>query len=91
MAVDCPDCGDTVRRAGIGLHRAKSTLCRWKRARTEVQALWDRGWRDPITVPGAPLKWELLQAKAVWRRRVRTVEFPRWVAVLLSPAEVARP
>ena len=89
--VDCPDCGDTVARSGISLHRSKSTLCRWRRAATEVRALWDAGWRDPFTVPGAPLKWDQLQGKAAWRRRVRTVEFPRWVAVLLSPAETAAP
>ena len=89
--VDCPDCGDAVGRSGIKLHRARSTLCRWKRAETEVRTLLDEGWRDPFTVPGAPLKWDLLQAKAAWRRRVRTVEFPRWTAVLLSPVRGAEP
>jgi hypothetical protein len=89
--VDCPDCGQTVGRSRIDLHRARSTLCRWKRARDEVRALWEAGWRDPFTVPGAPLSWEGLQARVAWRRRIRTTEFPRWVAVLLSPAEVHEP
>ncbi len=83
--VDCPDCGDTVTRSKINLHRARNTLCRWKRAGAEVRALWDADWRDPFTVPGAPLNWEGLQAKIAWRRRTRTIEFPRWVSVLLSP------
>lgn len=84
--VDCPDCGDTVGASSINLHRATSTLCRWKRAAAEVRELWDAGWRDPFTVPGAPLGWEGLQARVAWRRRTRTIEFPRWVAVLISPA-----
>jgi hypothetical protein len=88
---DCPDCGETVGRSHINLHRARSTLCRWRRARTEVRALWDEGWRDPFAVPDAPLSWQALQATAAWRRRVRTIEFPRWVAVLLSPGDVVKP
>lgn len=27
----------------------------------QVRALWDAGWRDPFTVPGAPLSWEGLR------------------------------
>jgi hypothetical protein len=84
--VDCPDCGETVRRSRINLHRAKSTLCRWRRARGEVRTLWDTGWRDPYTVPGAPLSWEGLKARTAWRRRIHTIEFPLWTAVLLSPS-----
>jgi hypothetical protein len=87
--VDCPDCGETVRRSRVNLHRTKSTLCRWRRARGEVRALWAAGWRDPFTVPGAPLSWGGLQAGVAWRRRTRTIEFPLWVAVLLSPPHSA--
>jgi hypothetical protein len=83
--VDCPDCGEIVQRSRINLHRTKSTLCRWRRARGEVRGLWEAGWRDPFTVPGAPLSWEGLQARVAWRRRTRTIEFPLWIAVLLSP------
>lgn len=85
--VDCPDCGEPVKRSRMNLHLAKSTLCRWRRARDEVKALWGAGWRDPFSIPGAPLAWGALQEKAVWRRRLRTVELPRWVAVLLAPTE----
>jgi len=83
--VDCPDCGEPVARKCVGMHRAQSTFCRWSRARTEVATLWAAGWRDPFTVPDAPLTWTALHARVAWKRRVRTVEFPRWVAVLLSP------
>jgi hypothetical protein len=89
--VDCPDCGETVGRSRLNLHRARSTLCRWRRARVEVQSLWDEGWRDPVTVGGAPQSWGGLQGRAAWRRRIRTIEFPRWVAVLLSPSELSPP
>lgn len=86
--VDCPDCGETVKRSRINLHRAGSTRCRWERARTEVRALWEIGYRDPFSVPTAPLDWEALRRTATWRRRVRTIEFPRWVAVMVSPANL---
>lgn len=86
--VDCPDCGQTVKRSRITLHRASSTMCRWQRARTEVRALWVRGYRDPFSMPAAPLSWEALQRTKTWRSRVRTIEFPRWVAVMVSPANL---
>ena len=86
--VDCPDCGETVKCSRINLHRTKSTLCRWKRAGADVRRLWEAGGRDPYSVPGAPLRWDALRGTAVWRHRLRTIEFPRWVAVLLSPDPV---
>ena len=46
--VDCPACGETVKRSRINLHRAASTRCRWQRARTEVNALWEIGYRNPL-------------------------------------------
>ena len=88
--VDCPDCGETVKRSRINLHRAASTRCRWQRARTEVRALWEIGYRDPFSMPTAPLDWEALRRTATWRRRVRTIEFPRWVAVMVSSAGAIR-
>lgn len=84
--IKCPDCHELVRRHAIDDHRAKSTVCRWRHAAAEVRELWADGWRDPWNIPGAPLKWGDLLAKVEWRRRVRTVEFPKWTAVLLSGA-----
>ena len=39
------------------------------------------------SVPNAPLRWTDLTAKKAWRDRLAPVGFPRWTAVLLSPAE----
>lgn len=79
----CPDCGDTVTSRGLARHRARNTACRWRRAAAEVRRLWDDGWRDPRSVPGAPLKWMELNATMAWRRRIHVVPFPAWTAVLL--------
>lgn len=54
--VDCPDCGDTVKRSRVNLHRAKCTLCRLRRAGAEVRRLWEADWRVPssTTAPAKP-------------------------------------
>lgn len=82
---DCPDCGETVTRSHLEYHRSRSTRCRWTRAAVEVRRLFAEGWRDPVSVTGAPADWTGLQARVAWRRRTLTVDFPRWVAVLLAP------
>lgn len=79
----CPDCGDTTTAKGLTQHRARNTPCRWRRAAEEVRRLWAEGWRDPFSVPGAPLKWGELNATVAWRRRVHVVPFPAWTAVVL--------
>lgn len=84
--LDCPDCGEPVHHKAIGDHRRKSTVCRWKRAAAEVRDLWYDGWRDPWSIPEAPLTWEVLMARVQWRRQLATVQFPKWTAVLLRGA-----
>ena len=79
----CPDCGNTTTTKGLAGHRARNTPCRWRRAAAEVSRLWADGWRDPFSVPGAPLKLAELNATVAWRRRVHLVPFPAWTAVLL--------
>lgn len=79
----CPDCGDTTTAKGLTRHRARNTPCRWRRAAEEVRRLWTDGWRDPFSVPDAPLKWGDLNATVAWRRRVHVIPFPAWTAVLL--------
>lgn len=79
----CPDCGDTTTAKGLSRHRTRNTPCRWRRAVEEVRRLWAEGWRDPFSVPGAPLKWRELNATVAWRRRLHVVPFPAWTAVLL--------
>ncbi len=83
--VTCPECGDCVTSRGLATHRATNGACRWRRAAREVREAWDTGWRDPFNVEGAPLTWAELVAKMHWKRRLLTVEFPRWTAVLLKP------
>ena len=83
--VTCPDCDETVSARGLGIHRATSGACRWRRAAAEVRAAWAVGWRDPYSVEGAPLTWGELMARVCWKRRLVTVDFPRWTAVLLKP------
>lgn len=85
---DCSHCGETIPLRQMKLHQARSTLCRWRRAAQAVRAFWGDGWRDPFVVPGAPLRWDEFQ-RGFWRRRTRTVEFPRWVAVLILPPDDA--
>jgi hypothetical protein len=36
-------------------------------------------------VDGAPLTWRELVGKVRWQRRLVTIDFPRWTAVLLKP------
>jgi len=84
--LECPDCGEFVRRKGLATHRSRNVACRWQHAAAEVREAWQLGWRDPYSVPDAPLKWSDLRARSVWRGRLRTVKFPRWTAVLLAPA-----
>ncbi|MDQ6798438.1 MAG: hypothetical protein M3011_10565 [Actinomycetota bacterium] len=83
--VDCPSCGQVVASGGLRQHRVSNILCRWRRCVAEVQELWALGWRDPYNVAGAPLSWTELQRTVAWRRRLRTVAFPRWAAVLVVP------
>lgn len=83
--VVCPDCGEHVTARGLGTHRATSGACRWRRAAAEVREAWARGWRDPYSVEGAPLTWGELTGRVCWQRRLVTVDFPRWTAVLLKP------
>jgi hypothetical protein len=83
--VACGDCGTVVAQRGLHSHRASSSLCRWMRAVTAVEALWAHGHRDPWSTPDAPLTWGELTRFVAWRRRVQTVRFPRWTAVLLAP------
>lgn len=79
----CPDCGATATARGMTTHRARNTPCRWRRAAAEVSRLWAEGWRDPFSVPEAPLKLAELRASVAWRRRLHLVPFPAWTAVLL--------
>lgn len=82
-AASCPGCGEFVTRRGLGNHRTTNVVCRWRRAVAEVSHAWEAGWRDPFNVDGAPLTWAQLQSRVQWRRRLLTVEYPRWTAVLL--------
>jgi hypothetical protein len=81
----CPDCGEWMTVRGLPTHQSRSAACRWRRAAREVGDAWEDGWRDPFNVPGAPLTWAQLSSKVQWKRRLLTVEFPRWYAVLLKP------
>lgn len=84
--VDCPCCGVFVAARSLKNHQRTNNACQWRRAAAEVRTAWAAGCRDPFSVPDAPRWWSELQARAVWRRRVRTVEFPTCTAVLLAPA-----
>jgi len=86
---ECPDCGEFVTRRGLGGHRATNSACRWRRAAAEVRQSWSAGWRDPFSIDGAPLTWAELTSRVRWRKRLLTVGFPRWTAVLLRPGEEA--
>lgn len=86
--LECPDCRELVKRKGLATHRSRNVACCWRRAATEVREAWQLGWRDPYSVPDAPLKWSDLRARSDWRRRLRPVKFPRWTAVLLAPPPV---
>lgn len=81
---ECPDCGEFLSRRGLGTHRATNSACRWRRAAAEVREAWSAGWRDPFNVEGAPLTWAQLSRLVHWRKRLLTVAFPRWTAVLLE-------
>lgn len=83
--VACPDCGESVSARGLAIHRATNGACRWRRAAAEVRTAWVTGWRDPYSVEGAPLTWGELTGRVCWQRRLVTVDFPRWTAVLLKP------
>ena len=85
--VTCPSCAQPIAPKGLRAHQAKNLLCRWRRAVAEVQELWAVGWRDPFRVPGAPLAWAELNRTVAWKRRLHTVAFPRWSAVLVAPGE----
>ncbi len=87
--VTCPDCGECVSARGLPTHRATNAACRWRRAAVEVRRAWATGWRDPYSVEGAPLAWAELVRKVRWQRRLVTVDFPRWTAVLLKPEGAA--
>jgi hypothetical protein len=81
---ECPGCGAFVSTSALRSHQAKSASCLWRRAALEVRCAWRDGWRDPCSVRGAPTTWGELSASR-WRRRLHTVPFPRWIAVLLPP------
>lgn len=89
--VECLDCRELVKSRGLRAHRSRNSVCRWRRAAAEVRTLWAGGFRDPYRVAGAPLKWSDLRATSEWRRRLRTVEFPKWAAVLLAPPAESDP
>jgi hypothetical protein len=86
----CDDCGTVVTLRGLRTHRASSSLCRWQRAVTEVTTLWDAGHRDPWSLrETVPLNWGELNRFVAMRRRLTTVRFPRWTAVLVAPEPAA--
>jgi hypothetical protein len=78
----CKYCGHFFTPQTLALHQANNAVCAWRRAATEVRTAWVNGWRDPYSIPGTPIRWVDLQT-ARWRRQLRTVLFPRWIAVLL--------
>lgn len=86
--VECPTCGALITTRGLKNHQATNALCSWTRAANEVRTAWATGWRDPYSVHDAPLTWGELRAKKCWRDQLRTVLFPRWIAVLLPATEV---
>jgi len=86
---ECPDCGEFVTRRGLGNHRATNSACRWRRAAAEVRKSWQVGWRDPFSIAGAPLTWAELTGRVRWRKRMLTIGFPRWTAVLIMPGDAA--
>ena len=87
----CEVCGEAVNPRRVGSHRATSAVCRWRRAVAEVHSRWALGYRDPWSVPGAPLDWTGLNARVRWRRRLHVVVFPRWAAVLVAPGASQSP
>lgn len=84
---DCPICGTFVSTRSLRTHQRTSANCLWRHAASEVQDAWLDGWRDPWSIPGAPLTWSELTSTAALRRSLRTITFPRWIAVLLPPQE----
>lgn len=87
--VACDDCGTVVTQRGLRSHRASSSLCRWQRAVAEVTSSWEAGYRDPWTLrQTVPLTWGELNRFVAMRRRLKTVRFPRWIAVLVAPGPV---
>ncbi len=84
---ECPYCGALINSRALKQHQATNGVCGFRRGVAEIEAAWRRGWRDPYSVPDAPLRWVDLQATRHWRRRIHTVRFPRWIAVLLAPHE----
>lgn len=88
----CPTCGALITTRGLATHQATNGVCAWKRAMSQVRTAWAAGWRDPYSVPDAPLTWGELNARKAWRDQLRTVLFPRWIAVLLpAPARSGVP
>ncbi|HLG01747.1 MAG TPA: hypothetical protein VI916_14885, partial [Acidimicrobiia bacterium] len=85
--VECICCGAFIAARRQKAHQATNAACLWRNGAAEVRRAWADGWRDPNSVPDAPMTWSELQATAAWRHRVRTVRFPRWIAVLLAPPE----
>lgn len=83
----CPWCGDYVSRRGMKRHQGADVVCRWRRAVAEVREAWLSGWRDPFNVEGAPLTWAELRSRVRWTKRMLTVSYPRWTAVLLMGGE----
>lgn len=86
----CDGCGTVATPQGLRTHRARSSLCRWQRAVAEVTTLWDAGHRDPWSLRATvSLTWGELNRFVAMRRRLTTVRFPRWVAVLVAPKPAA--
>jgi hypothetical protein len=81
--VICPICGAFIHARHLRQHQSMNAACLWRRAAAEVRCAWSDGWRDPWSIPGAPTTWAELSATVRWARRLRTIPFPRWVAVLL--------
>lgn len=88
--VVCPTCGELLKDRGLGTHRRTNAACRFRQAVTEVRDKWSVGFRDPWSIPGAPLEWGALKRRAIWSKRLHVVTFPRWAAVLLAPISSSR-
>lgn len=80
---ECPTCGAFVSTRGLSRHQASNAACAWRRAADDVGTAWQDGWRDPYSLGDVPITWVELTAKKHWRDQLRTIVFPRWIAVLL--------
>jgi hypothetical protein len=90
LYTECSSCGALVTTRGLTRHQTTNGACAWKRAAAEVRTRWAAGWRDPYSLPGVPNTWVELGRRKHWRDQIKTVLFPRWIAVLL-PATASDP